>query len=461
MDYQEFIASKRFMAKSYGFEVSELHPSLFEFQKDLVRWALAKGRSALFTMTGTGKTLMQCEWAKQVHLRTGGDVLILAPLAVSSQTVRESELIDLEVRLCKTQEDVKPGVNITNYERLHQFSPEQFSGIVLDESSILKAYTSKTKNQIIDLFLQTPYKLACTATPAPNDFMELGNHSEFLGVMSRTEMLSMFFVHDGGETQKWRLKGHAEEKFWEWVSSWGVVLSKPSDLGYSDEGFILPPLRIHDKEVYVDKTEEGSLFPGVAKGLQDRQRARMDSLEERCKLAAEIVNSSSEPFLMWCDRNAESSLLKKLIPDAIEVKGSDSNEHKERSMLGFSDGRIRVLVTKPSIAGFGMNWQHCSQMAFVGLSDSFEQYFQAVRRCWRFGQKKPVDVYVVTSNLEGAVTANIKRKEADAKEMLEGMVRFTQELTKKEIKKTTRELASYQAEKEMICPSWLKSQISI
>lgn len=329
---------------------------------------------------------------------------------------------------------------------------------MLDESSILKAYDGKTRTEIIESFKHTPYRLACTATPAPNDFMELGNHAEFLGIMSRSEMLSMFFVHDGGDTSKWRLKGHAESKFWEWVASWAVVLNKPSDLGYDDGEFILPPLNIHEMKIYSDLPTEGRLFAIEAQTLQERQRARRDTTQDRVDMCAEIVNGFNEPVLAWCDLNVESDLLKKAINGAVEVKGSDSNKHKEDSMIGFSNGDIRVLVTKPSIAGYGMNWQHCSKMAFVGLSDSFEAYFQAVRRCWRFGQTKPVDVFVITSDLEGAVVANIKRKEKDAAKLQEEMVKFTRDIMRKNIRQTSREITEYEPSKEMIIPEWLRSE---
>ena len=458
MDYQQYIERKKIISQSYGFAAKEVNRQLFPFQQDIVKWALMKGRAALFTMTGTGKTMMQSEWAYRVHEHTGGNILILAPLAVSNQTVREAQKIGIQVNICESQSDVKNGISITNYEKLHKFSPAEFAGIVLDESSILKSYDGKTRTEIIESFKHTPYRLACTATPAPNDFMELGNHAEFLGIMSRSEMLSMFFVHDGGDTSKWRLKGHAESKFWEWVASWAVVLNKPSDLGYDDGDFILPPLNIHEMKIYSDTPTEGRLFAIEAQTLQERQKARRDTTQDRVDMCAEIVNGFNEPVLVWCDLNIESDLLKKSIKGAVEVKGSDSNKHKEDSMIGFSNGDIRCLVTKPSIAGYGMNWQHCSKMAFVGLSDSFEAYFQAVRRCWRFGQTKPVDVFVITSDLEGAVVANIKRKEKDAAKLQEEMVKFTRDIMQKNIRQTKKEITEYQPQKEMIIPEWLRGE---
>lgn len=453
--YDNFLESKRIATPDCGIDVNDISPVLFDFQKDIVKWALKKGRAALFTMTGTGKTLMQLEWARQIADKCGGDVLILAPLAVSHQTIREAKKIGLDVHLCRSQEQVKQGVNIANYEMLHKFDASKFIGIVLDESGLLKDYSGTTRNQIIDSFKHTPYKLACTATPAPNDYMELGNHAEFLGVMSRTEMLSMFFVHDGGETSKWRLKGHAESKYWEWLASWSVVLTKPFDLGYEDDGFILPPLNIKSVVVDSDKPIEGMLFALPAQTLMERRQARRSSTEDRVKYCADIVNSTDEHFLVWCDLNYESELLTKAIPGAVEIRGSHDNDYKERNMLAFSNGDIRVLVTKPSIAGHGMNWQHCSNMAFVGLSDSFEQYFQAVRRCWRFGQKKPVTVHVITSELEGEVVKNIARKEDQAMKMIAEMVEYTKSITSENIRATVQEKTEYKPTIEMRLPVWL------
>lgn len=452
-DYEAFLASKRATMPPVGFHVDRelLHPSLFDFQKDIVHWALRRGRAAIFAGTGLGKTRMQIEWAMHIHQRTGGDVLILAPLAVASQTIREGAELGYEITMCRSQDDVRPGLNITNYEMLHHFEPVLFEGVVLDESSILKSFTGKIRTELIESFAFTPFRLACTATPAPNDYMELGNHCEFLGVMSRAEMLSTFFVHDGGRTSQWRLKGHAEEEFWRWVASWGVVLEKPSDLGYEDGKYILPPLNIEDIVIKVDGEP--------AKTLRERQKARKETVEQRVAKCAEIVNATDEPFLVWCDLNIESEMLAAAIPDAVEVKGSDKPAHKEQAMLDFASGKIRVLVTKPSIAGFGMNWQHCANMAFVGLSDSFEQIFQAIRRCYRFGQTKPVNVYMITTSREGAVAENIKRKEADFKKMVAEMVKYTKDITSASIRSTERDVAEYEAKKSIIIPKWLRGEM--
>jgi hypothetical protein len=461
-EYISFIRGKSIVHGDVGFTISkdELSPMLFEFQKDIVRWALAKGRAALFTATGTGKTLMQCEWAKHVHAQTRGSILIVAPLAVCHQTKDMAANIGLDITVCRSQNDVVRGVNITNYEMLHKFNADSFDGIVLDESSILKNYSGATRNMIIDMFGATPYRLACTATPAPNDFMELGNHSEFLGVMTRTEMLSMFFVHDGGDTSQWRLKGHAAQDYWAWIASWAVVLTMPHDLGYEDDGFALPPLNIHHVEIPSALPADGMLFAMPAETLMERKQARASTTSDRVTKCSEIVNAADGPFLVWCGLNRESEMLSRLITDAVEIKGADSTDHKESSMLGFSRGDIRVLVTKPSIAGFGMNWQHCSNVAFVGLSDSFEEYYQAVRRCWRFGQKNQVNVYIITSELEGAVVENIKRKERDAERLVSEMVVHTQYIVSENIKKTTRSDSSYAPTDDILTPEWLNADNS-
>lgn len=452
MDYNQFIDNKRATMPPSGFFIDRetLHNSLFDFQKDIVRWALRRGRAAIFAGTGLGKTRMQIEWAINVHRQSGGDVLLLAPLTVAAQTIREGEKLGYAITMCRSQDDVKPGLNITNYEMLRHFEPILFDGVVLDESSILKSFTGKIRTELIESFAFTPYRLACTATPAPNDYMEIGNHAEFLGVMSRTEMLSMYFIHDGGETQKWRLKGHAEDTFWKWVASWGVVLEKPSDLGYSDDGYILPPLSIMDKVIEV----EGE----PARTLSQRQKARRETVTERVTACAEIVNATDQPFLVWCDLNIESEMLTQAIPGAVQVRGSDKPSHKEKVLLDFAAGQIRVLVTKPSIAGFGMNWQHCADMAFVGLSDSFEQVFQAVRRCYRYGQTRPVNVHMITSSREGATAENIKRKEADFRKMVAEMVKYTKDITSESIRSTEREVTEYQAKIPITIPSWLRSE---
>jgi hypothetical protein len=424
MSYQQFLKSKQITLESSGFEYNSLPSQLFEFQADIDRWSIERGRSAIFADCGLGKTPMQLAWAQAVEREYKRPVLILAPLAVSKQTEREGTKFDIPVKVATSDIDVrKRGIYVTNYEKLLHFDCSRFAGVVLDESSILKSFNGATRNLLIEKFHDTPMKLCCTATPAPNDFMELGNHSEFLGVLTRTEMLSTFFVHDGGDTAKWRLKGHAEEEYWKWICRWAVMIRKPSDLGYSDKGFDLPPLNLHHVIVDGKNAMEGFLFPVEAQTLEERRNARRGSLEDRVNACAELVNKSSEPWLVWCDLNAEGDALTKSIPDAVQVAGADKESEKEKRMLGFSDQQFRVLVSKPSICGYGMNWQHCPNVAFVGLSDSYEMFYQAIRRCWRFGQTKPVNAYIITCEQEGAVVKNIERKEKDAMRMAKEMVK--------------------------------------
>lgn len=421
-DYERFLATKIKAARPVGFEVKELSPRLKDYQRRIVEWSLRRGRAALFTDTGTGKTAMQLEWAHRVHLETFQPVLILAPLAVAEQTKRECEkLFNFGARVCEKQEDVGPGINITNYEKLHHFSPEAFGGIVLDESSILKSFDGKTRKALDDFAENIHYRLACTATPAPNDLIEIINHAEFLGIMSGKEIIALYFTQDGNTTHKWRLKGHARAGFWKWVASWAVAMRKPSDLGFSDDGFVLPELRIKQKTVTAPPPAD-ALFDIGAKTLQERRRARKDSTADRVDECAAMVNLSTEPWLVWCDFNDEGAALKKAIPDAVEVKGSDSPAHKTDAMLGFAEGRYRVLISKPSICGFGMNWQHCRNMAFVGMSDSYEQQYQAIRRCWRYGQTKPVNVWQIVSEADGDVVANIQRKEREHTAMMDSLI---------------------------------------
>lgn len=462
-DYQKFIQKKSVYVQSVGFEKpkSEMNNSLFEWQKDIVFWAIKKGRAALFEDCGLGKTIQQLEWAKSVSEHTNKPVLIIAPLAVAEQTKREGEKFGYVVTVCRTQDDVKDGINITNYEMLEHFCADAFDGIVLDESSILKNFNSKTRTQIIDMFQKTSYKLSCTATPAPNDYMELGNQAEFLGIMSRTEMLATYFIHDGSDTSKWRLKGHAENKFWEWLANWAVVLTNPEDLGYDGRDFVLPELIT--KECVVKNKEnvfgeQFSLLPVTSQTLQGRQQARRDSIEGRCEKAAELIkNEPDDQWLIWCDLNSESEKLTKLIPGAIEVKGSDAPEYKAEALRKFTVGESRYLVTKPSIAGFGLNWQGCHNMIFVGLSDSYEMMYQAIRRCYRFGQKHPVNVYIVISESEGCVKENVMRKEKQSAEMISQMVNYTKTILERDIRGTSRITIPYEPEISMIIPEWLRS----
>lgn len=457
MKYNDFLQSKRYDHKASGFEVSitDLNKKLFDWQKVLVRWSLYKGKSAIFADCGLGKTPIQLEWAKHVYEKTKKNILILAPLAVSSQTKREGDKFGISVNVCKTNEDIEPGINITNYERLHYFNPDSFIGIVLDESSIIKNFSGTIRNQIIEAFLNTPYKLACTATPSPNDYVELGNHAEFLGVMTRAEMLSMFFINDAGDTGTWRLKGHVKNNiFWEWLSSWSVVMRKPSDIGFENGKFILPELKINEHIIpYTGKID--TLFVEPANTLQERREARKESLIDRVALTSSLINQNGSKWIAWCNLNEESVALKKMINNSVEVRGSDDPSYKEKALIDFANGKIKCLVTKPRIAGFGMNFQICHNMAFVGLSDSYEQYYQAVRRCWRFGQEAVVNAHIITGEREGSVVANVKRKEKDMIKMFENMIQYMQKNMKEELTHFKQTKTDYNPTIEMRIPSWL------
>lgn len=452
--YSEFIRSKKLKDIPTGFECSELPKKCFDFQRDIVGWACRRGRAALFEDCGLGKTPQQLAWAEQVVNKTGLPVLGLAPLCVTKQTQREGSKFGIEVNVVSEQSEVSGGINYTNYEKLHHFDASQFGGIVLDESSILKSFDGATRNLVIDSFTRIPYKLACTATPAPNDFMELGNHAEFLGVMSRTEMLATFFIHDGGETAKWRLKGHAEQDFWKWICSWAVNIRRPSDLGYRDGKFKLPELNLIEHVVESKQKMDGYLFTLPASSLAERRDARRASLTERVELAAELAASNKDQWVFWCNLNSESDSLAKLI-GAKEISGATPEDEREEIARGFLDGSIRHVVTKPSIWGFGMNLQCCHNTALVGLSDSYESFYQVVRRFWRFGQDKTVNAHMIISDLEGAVLKNIKRKEADAARMADEMLKNMAEISSKEIKGLVRETEAYNPQQKMVLPKFI------
>lgn len=448
MTYQEFLKSKEVQRIEAGFKVDTINSHLFPFQRDIVSWALQKGKAAIFSDCGTGKTIMQLEWAYRVHEHTNKNVLVIAPLAVTEQTKKEGAKFGIPVNVCRTQDDVTDGINITNYEMLEHFEPDSFVGVVLDESSILKSFTSSTRNELIDDFQHVPYKLACTATPSPNDHSELGNHAEFLGIMSRTEMLSTYFIHDGGNTSSWRLKGYGESKFWEWVATWAVCVRNPSDLGYTSEGYELPPLNLIE-HITESKPKEYELFAKRAETLSERREARKESMPDRIKAARELVEESTDNWLIWCDYNIESQELHREIPGSVEVVGSDSPDFKAESALKFADGKIKALVSKPSIYGFGMNFQNCHEVIFCGISDSYEQFYQAIRRCWRYGQKNPVNVHIILSEAELNVLENIKKKQAQMDELQNKMVALMRDVTMSEIKHTTRITTEYKPKKEL------------
>lgn len=412
-DYLQFLERKKKTHIKSGFTIaeSELNKNLFPFQRFIVKRALEAGKYAIFADCGLGKTLMQLEWANQVSQFTQQPVLILAPLAVSGQTISEGKKFHIEVQ--KLIGKVKGyGVYVTNYEQLENIDCSQFSGVVLDESSILKNFEGATKKLIIDEFKNTPYKLACTATPSPNDPMELGNHSEFLDVMSRNEMLAMYFVHDGGETAKWRLKGHAHKLFYQFVGTWAIMLNKPHDIGFDMAGYHLPKLNLIEKEIKTNQRENGRLFnDAIISATNFNQELRLTKLE-RISEAADIVNSTpDENFIIWIKQNEEGEELRKLIPVAVEVKGSDSPEYKEKMLLGFANNEFRVLITKTKIAQFGLNYQNCRNQIFASLDFSFEGLYQAIRRSYRFGQKNEVNIYLITTDTMANVKQAIDEKQ--------------------------------------------------
>lgn len=458
MDYSDLIARKLSLVPPTGItgELS-IPDSLFDHQRALVKWALRRGRAAIFADTGLGKSRMQLAWASEVLRHTGMPVLILAPLAVAAQTVGEGAEIGVDVRHVRDQSGVTgPAIYITNYDRLHLFDAGVFGALVLDESSCIKHHTAKTFAHLCEAFRDTPYKLCATATPAPNDWTELGTHAEFLGICTRAEMLAEYFIHDGAETQVWRLKGHARAQFWRWVSTWGAMVRKPSDLGFADDGYILPPLNVHEHSIDFEMPTNGQLFASEAQTLSDRRLARKLSAELRVKACADVVNAEpNEPWLIWCDLNAEGDALTKAIDGAVQVAGADDIDVKEKRLIDFAEGRARVLVSKPSIAGHGLNFQHAARMAFVGVTDSYEAYYQAVRREWRFGQARPVDVHIFASKAEGAVLSNIKRKEAEAAEMAEQLSAETHDSVVANVLGLTRETNIYNAAHRVSRPSWL------
>lgn len=458
MSYSDYIARKLSSVPSTGIDGAfSLPESMFPHQAALASWAIRRGRAAIFADTGLGKSRMQIAWADAVHKHTGRPVLILAPLAVAAQTVIEGRSLSVEIQHCRSGSDAGPGINITNYERLHLFDPSSFGAVVLDESSCIKHHDTKTLKTLLDAFKETPFKLCATATPAPNDWTELGTHAEFLGVCTRQEMLAEFFTHDGGDTSVWRLKGHARHIFWQWVSQWGAMVRRPSDLGFDDSAYALPPLHIHEHIVKTEMPHAGMLFASEAQSLSERRDARRLSLQDRVADCAAIVNAKSEPWVVWCDLNAEGEALRAAIPGAVEIRGADDLDTKERRLADFAEGRTRVLITKPSITGWGLNWQHAAHMAFVGVTDSFEAYYQAVRRCWRFGQKRDVHVHVFASAAEGAVVANLRRKERDAALMAASLSAETRDAVLANVTGTKRQTNIYNAGQSVSVPAFLEA----
>ena len=456
MDYQSFLKKKHKNTIQAGFECPPelLNPYLFDFQRDIVKWALRRGRAALFEDTGLGKTLQQLAFADAVAKHTGGKVLILAPLAVSMQTHNEALKFGIECKVIEEEDDIITGINITNYEKIHKFNTDQFICVILDESSIIKSYQGKTTMDLIERFKHTPYRLCCTATPSPNDYTEIGTTAEFLGIMQRKEMLATFFINDVSHGEHWRIKGHSEIEFYKWMAEWSMMISSPENLGYDGSKYILPKLNMQSIVLEAERTDEDGFFVGYAETLEERRNARILSLESRVNKVKELVNNM-ESCLIWCDYNDESSALKKAIANGYEIKGSDTPEHKERGMLGFADGTVKYLISKPSICGFGMNWQNCNNMIFCGLSDSYEQLYQAIRREYRFGQEKEVNVYIIISEREMNVLKNIQRKEEQHRRMQKKMIEVMSAISIAELHNTDIMDSSYNPQINMELPSFL------
>lgn len=463
MSYAEFIDRKTQLGSFDGFEPVWMPDFLFDFQQMLVDWALRKGKDALFEDCGLGKTPQQLVWAENVVRHANKPVLILTPLAVAQQTIAEAAKFDIEAHR-SNEGEVHAGINVANYERLHHFNPDDFAGCVCDESSILKNYNGARRGEITEFMRKMRYRLLCMATAAPNDYIELGTSSEALGELGYTDMLTRFFKNDQNtikpmsyrhygqnfekieEHAKWRFKGHAEKEFWRWVSSWARAIRKPSDYGFDDAAFVLPELIERDHLVETNKLADGMLFSLPAVGLKEQRDERRRTIQERCEKAAALVNDTGQSALMWCHLNDEGDLLSELVKDSTQVSGSDSDEAKEEKFLAFASGQIRVLVTKPKIGAWGLNWQHCAHITFFP-SHSFEQYYQGVRRCWRFGQKRPVIVDVITTEGEKSVMKNLQRKAVAADKMFSDLVSYMNDALKIErgVKFTQREEV----------PSWL------
>lgn len=425
MNYQDFLASKRRDQGTVGPVDAPIAPELYDWQRAITKWAVKKGRAAIFADCGLGKSFMQIAWAKALDVRT----LILAPLCVAEQTVKEAARLGVSVHYALDGPSASGQFVITNYERLERFDPDDYDAVILDESSILKSFDGKTRTKLIETFKRTKYRLCCTATPSPNDISELANHAEFLGLMTRAEFLATWFVHDDAG---WRMKGHAVTPFYRWMASWAMALRKPSDIGFDDDRFTLPALRFHE---IVTEGEAGgdALFPELGlKGITGRLRARKGSVEGRVAEAAALASRGGQ-WLLWCGLNTESEALAASITDAVEVCGADTYAEKVAAVEGFIKGDIRVMVSKVKILGFGLNLQHCHQVAFVGLSDSYEAYYQAIRRCWRYGQKHPVDVHIIVSDAERGIVANVQRKEQAADDLNRGLVEHMKDFELEEV----------------------------
>ena len=451
--YQDFLYQKLHTGAAHGFEPIWLPPELFDFQQSLVTWAIRKGRAAIFADCGLGKTAMQLTWAENVARHSGKPVLILAPLAVAPQTIREGEKFGIECHR-SINGDVAGRIVITNYERLEHFSPGDFAGVVCDESSILKSFDGARRNEITDFMRKVPYRLLATATAAPNDFIELGTSSEALGYMGHMDMLARFFKNDQnnltsrrmyGEAPKWRFKGHAQQPFWRWVTSWARACRQPSDLGFDDGRFVLPALSEIDHLIETNTVPDGMLFALPATDLREQRAEKKRTVTERCEQVASMVADTGQPALVWCHLNEEGDLLQQLIPGAVQVSGKDKDEVKERRLIDFAEGQSRVLITKPKIGAWGLNFQVCSHITYFP-SHSFEQYYQSVRRCWRFGQKRPVTVDIILTEGERRIMQNLQRKREQAEQMFGNLVaemNHSLEIQRKEYNTTPIEVPSW------------------
>jgi hypothetical protein len=438
MDYNKFIESKKKSHVSSGFKVDDdfLNSKLFDFQKYIVKIALEKGRFSIFADTGLGKTFMQSEFAKQSVIQTSKPALILAPLGVVDQTIKEAKKYGIDIEKIKSDIFGNPAIYITNYEQLENINCDEFGCIVLDESSILKNKDGKFRNKIIESFKNTPYKLCCTATPSPNDHMELGSHAEFCGAMGYSEMLAMYFVHDGGETSKWRLRKHAQDDFWNFVCTWSIAIKDPSKFGFNEQSYELPKLNIIEHIIPVEK-DQYAMFSDKSVSATEINRDLKKSMDTRIQKTAELVNNSNEQWIVWGLQNEETMRLSKVLNDSINVQGSDKPEIKGTNLLGFAENKFKVLITKTKIASFGLNYQNCHNMVFCSYDFKFEQFYQAVRRCYRFGQTKEVNVHLLCPESQVNVRKSIIDKQAKHNEMIDQMSKYSQKADYKISKRDT------------------------
>lgn len=430
-NYSNFLETKRLSDVPTGKLISDLHSDLYDFQRDITKWALRRGRAAVFADCGLGKTHIQLGWARHID----GKVLIVAPLSVGKQTANIAEGMGIKTNIARSGQNLREGINITNYEMLKHFDSGDLNGIVLDESSIIKHVDSKTRQMLMDRFSRISWRLCCTATPCPNDITELANHAEFLGIMTRKEMLSTFFINRQDSQSGWTLKGHAQEGFYKWLVSWAMALKSPADLGYAGDGFILPELKIQDEKVSTDWRQEGELFPGIRMGLRDHLKVRKNSVQERAERIVEIVKKVQGQVIIWCALNEEAKLVARLT-GGNEIKGADSIQKKTDTIMDFVNGTFRILVTKPKIAGFGLNLQNANNVIFCGLGYSYESYYQCIRRCWRYGQKKPVNIFIVTTDHENGVVDVVRRKERESELLSAQIVEASKEFEMEELGKT-------------------------